>query len=125
MNNDLNTTEKEIQELRKRVKELERELLAAQAVNIVSSSLMSLSSNNPHPVLRVTPEGIVLYHNAAAARQTGWRCEINELLPMPLRILVLQVLTQNKPVEQDVLLDGKSYTVSVVPAPEECCVNVY
>jgi PAS domain S-box-containing protein len=125
MNNDPNTTEKEIPELRKRVKELERELLAAQAVNIVSSSLMSLSSNNPHPVLRVTSEGIVVYHNAAAARLTGWRCKINELLPMPLRILVLQASTQNKPVEKDVLLDGKSYTVSVVPVPEECVVNVY
>ena len=125
MNNDPDTTQKEMQDLQKRVKELERELLAAQAVNIVSSSLASLYSKNPHPVLRVTPKGIVVYCNAAAASLTGWRCEINELLPMPLRLPVLQASTPNEAVEQEVLLDGRSYTVSVVPVPEECCVNVY
>lgn len=125
MNDYPDITEKEIQELRKRVIELERELLSAQAVNIASSSLARLSSNNPNPVLRVTSEGIVLYSNAAAARLTGWKCEINELLPVPLRLLVFQASTQNQSVEQDVLLDGRSYTVSVVPILEECCVNVY
>jgi PAS domain S-box-containing protein len=44
---------------------------------------------------------------------------------MPLRLLVLQASAQNQSVEQDILLDGKSYTVSVLPVLEECCVNVY
>lgn len=123
MNNPPNITETEMQELRKRVQVLERDLLSAQAINIASSSLARLSSDNPNPVLRVTSEGTVLYSNAAAVRL--WKCQINELLPVPLRLLVFQALAQNGSVEQDVLLDGKSYTVSVVPVLEECCVNVY
>ena len=86
MNNPPNIAEKEMQELRKRVQVLERELLSAQAVNIASSSLARLASDNPNPVLRVTSEGTVLYSNAAAVRL--WKCQINELLPVPLRLLV-------------------------------------
>src|SRR4026208_1417663 len=50
---------------------------------------------------------------------------INELLPMPLPLLVHQALSENQLIEQDALLDGKGYVVSVVRVSEESWVNIY
>jgi PAS domain S-box-containing protein len=125
MNKSLDIQEKEIQELQNRVNQLEKQLREAQANNCASCLLARLPAYNPNPILQVSSEGIILYHNVAAARLTGWKCEPNELLPMPLRLLVSQAWTENRPMEQDVLLDGKTYAVSVVPIAEEGCVNLY
>ena len=125
MNNDPDIQEQEIQKLRQRVKELERQLLELQTVNPAPSSFAPFPANNPNPVLRVSTGGIILYRNPAAARLRGWKSETNELLPVPLRLLVGQASTEDRLVEQDVLLDGQWYAVSVVPVPEEGCVNLY
>ena len=125
MSKSLDIQEKEIQELRNRVDQLEKQLREAQAIDCASCLLARLPAYNPNPILQVSSEGIILYHNAAAARLTGWKCETNELLPMPLRLLVSQASTENRSMEQDVLLDGKTYAVSIVPVAEEGCVNLY
>ena len=125
MDKNLDIQEKEIQALQNRVNELERQLRDAQVINCSSCLLARLPAYNPNPILQVSSEGIILYHNAAAARLTGWKCETNELLPMPLRLLVSQAATENRPMEQDVLLDGKTYAVSIVPVLEESCINLY
>ncbi len=44
---------------------------------------------------------------------------------MSLRLLIQQAWTENQLIEQDVLLDGKCYAVSVVAVSEDCCVNIY
>lgn len=124
MSNDLNTQEQMIQDLQNQVKKLEHQLQNVPAAN-KTSQLERISTNNPHPVLCVSTNGIILYRNAAAAKRTGWKCEINEMPPMPLRLLVTEASTENRPVEQEVLLDGKSYAVWVVPAPEDGCFNIY
>jgi PAS domain S-box-containing protein len=87
--------------------------------------LARLPGENPNPVARVSDEGMVLYCNLQAAGLPGWRCEINEPLPMPLRRLVPQALTEGRLVEQDVLLDEKIYAVSVVPILNEGYANIY
>lgn len=125
MSNDPGIKEQEIQDLQNQVNELKRQLLETQAIKITLSSLVQLSANNPNPILRVSTEGIILYRNQAAAKRTGWKCEVNEMPPMPLRILVTEASTENRPIEQDVLLDGKSYAVSAIPVPEDSCVDVY
>ena len=125
MSKSLDIQEKEIQELRNRVDQLEKQLREAQSIDCASCLLAWLPAYNPNPILQASSEGIILYHNAAAARLTGWKCETNELLPMPLRLLVSQASTENRSMEQDVLLDGKTYAVSIVPVAEEGCVNLY
>lgn len=124
MSNDLSIQEQMIQDLQNQVRDMETQLQKAQAAKM-SSAPEGHSANNPHPVLCVSTNGIILYRNAAAASRKGWKCEIDEMPPMPLRALVTEALAENRPVEQEILLDGKSYAVSVVPVPEDCCVSVY
>ncbi|MGZ9234788.1 MAG: PAS domain S-box protein, partial [Anaerolineales bacterium] len=87
--------------------------------------LARLPGENPNPVVRASEEGIVLYCNPPSARLPGWRCEINERLPIPLRHLVQQALIEGYTKEQDVLLGGRMYAVSAVPIPGEPYANVY
>jgi hypothetical protein len=87
--------------------------------------LARLPGENPNPVVRASDAGIVLYCNLSAAYLPGWRCEINERLPMPLRHLVQQAFLDGKIVEQDLLLDKRIYTISVVPIAGHPYANVY
>ena len=87
--------------------------------------LARLPGENPNPVVRASEAGIVLYCNPPAATLPGWRCEVNERLPLPIRHLVQQALGERHPTEQDVLLGEKMYTIFVVPIPGESYANVY
>ena len=118
MENKLAEKEREIQWLQDRVIELERQLDEA-------TLLARLPGENPNPVVRASEEGIVLYCNPPSARLPGWRCEINERLPIPLRHLVQQALIEGYTKEQDVLLGGRIYAVSTVPIPGKPYANVY
>jgi PAS domain S-box-containing protein len=118
MENKLAEKEKETQQLQDRVTELERQLNE-------SMLLARLPGENPNPVVRASEEGIVLYCNPPAARLPGWRCEVNERLPIPIRRLVQQALTEGHAAEQDILLGEKIYAVSAVPIPGESYANVY
>jgi PAS domain S-box-containing protein len=104
------------------VKQLEESLRTARDQ---AMWLARLPGENPNPVARVSDTGIVLYHNRPAAALAGWTCVLNEPLPMPLRALVQQALSQGQTVEQDVMLGRKFYLVSVVPILNEGYANIY
>jgi PAS domain S-box-containing protein len=87
--------------------------------------LARLPEENPNPVARVSAEGIVLYHNPAAAQLPGWTCVVQSALPAPLLALVEWAMIQRREVQQDVHLGNRYYSVSVLSFPDEGYANLY
>ncbi|MBN1270209.1 MAG: PAS domain S-box protein [Kiritimatiellae bacterium] len=87
--------------------------------------LAAFPEKNSSPVLRVAADGILLYCNPAATRTRGWVCAVGQPLPVPLQPLLQRALSRRRPLEQDVELSGKVYSVSVVPLARASSANVY
>jgi PAS domain S-box-containing protein len=87
--------------------------------------LARLPGENPNPVARVSAGGIVLYHNPVAAELPGWKCAVGEPLPEPLLPLVERAMALGQPVELDVQLGERFYSVSSMPFPNEGYANLY
>jgi PAS domain S-box-containing protein len=87
--------------------------------------LARLPEENSSPVARATADGRILYHNPAAANLPGWKYKLNELIGEPLLAMVHQAMQQKQEVQQDVQLDDRFYSISVMPFPEENYVNLY
>jgi len=89
-------------------------------------SLAKFPSENPNPVLRFSPEGVLMYANAASSLLLAmWGCEVGGSAPQFLCDLVSQVLAsmENKTIEID--CDGKVYSIIVTPMAEPAYVNLY
>ena len=86
-----------------------------------------ISSENPHPVLRIARDGMLLYANPASVPLLmGWRSRIGQHVPIEWRQLVEEILKsglgENIEVEQ---LGGRIFSFVVVPVTEEGYVNLY
>lgn len=98
-----------------------REFLAHEEAR----SLARFPEENPNLVLRVTPDGRILYRNAVAARLAGWQCETGTPLPEPLRDLLCRAMAGNHSLQEEVALGDTVFSVAVVPIPGEGYANIY
>jgi PAS domain S-box-containing protein len=80
---------------------------------------------NPNPVLRVSAEGTVLYCNPATSKTPGWACETGQVVQKELLPLVRQAVAEEKEVEEAVKIEGRIYSVWIVPIREERYANIY
>ncbi len=87
--------------------------------------LARFPQENPNPVLRVTLDGGVLYANPAAKGIPAWTSDGGTSIAQPLRVLVEQAVAKRAPIERDVELGGRSYSVMVALFPEERYANIY
>jgi two-component system, cell cycle sensor histidine kinase and response regulator CckA len=110
-----------IRDIRAR-KRAEKELREAQSR---AEWLARLPDENPSPVLRVSDDGTVLYHNPATMKLPGWTCKDGQALSQPLLPLIKEALRQGLPINMDIELDGRCYLISVIPVVNESYVNVY
>lgn len=89
-------------------------------------SLARFPSENPHPVLRISNDGTVIYHNDASRPLLAhWDCDKGGKLPELWQKIVKQTLEDKKPLESTVECDGKSYSLSFAPVPANNYVNIY
>ena len=89
-------------------------------------SLARFPSENPNPVLRISNDGTVIYHNDASGPLLAhWDCAEKGKLPELWQKVVKQTLEDEKPLESTVGCDGKSYSLSFVPVPASNYVNIY
>ena len=89
-------------------------------------SLARFPSENPHPVLRVNGDGVILYANeAAAAVMQTWRCAVGGSAPAPWPDTVRDALTQPSRKSIDVPCADRVYTFSLGAVPEAGYVNLY
>ncbi len=87
--------------------------------------LARLPGENPNPEVRVTEDGMVIYHNRAAGDLPGWKCTVDEQVPKALLSFVGHSLARGLAEEQQAVLGGRDYWIYVVPFPREGYAHIY
>jgi PAS domain S-box-containing protein len=80
---------------------------------------------NPNPVVRASMDGNILYCNPPAARLEGWKCVVGQPISPALMPLIARAASQGSEVTDDMPMNGKYYSVSVVPLLDKGYVNIY
>ena len=89
-------------------------------------SLSKFPSENPNPVLRLDPDGIILYANQASqALLEDWGCEVNGYAPLFWRDLVTDAFKNNSKKTVDVECDEQVYSFLIIPITDAGYVNLY
>ena len=116
-NEELSASE---EELRAQNEEL---LLSREQIEILSR----FPAENPSPVLRITPDGRLLYSNGAArslmARREGWREGGN--VPPFWRKVAAEAFATGTSNTLDARMDNKVFSLAVVPILDKDYVNIY
>ena len=89
-------------------------------------SLARFPSENPHPVLRVNPEGVVLYANAAARPLLEeWHCLVGGGVPAHWRGVVAEAFAGLQPRSVDVRCGERIYALLIAPLADVGYANLY
>lgn len=89
-------------------------------------SLARFPEENPHPILRVSMEGVLLYANAAGkCLIETWGIGIGKMLPDPWRESVLETTELNTPKELEAKCGVATYALTLVPTPNARDINIY
>jgi len=89
-------------------------------------SLAKFPSENPNPVLRLDPDGIILYANQASqVLLKDWGGEVNGYAPLFWRDLVTDALKNNSKKTVDVECGEQVYSFEIVPVTDAGYTNLY
>jgi PAS domain S-box-containing protein len=89
-------------------------------------NLSKFPSENPNPILRLDPDGIILYANQASqALLEDWGCEVNGYAPLFWRDLVTDAFKNNSKKAVDVECDEQIYSFLIIPITDAGYVNLY
>jgi PAS domain S-box-containing protein len=103
-----------------------RDITARKRAEEEIRSLARFPAENPHPVLRLDHDGIILYANAAGAAVLGeWKCSTGDRAPDPWPDTIRDALAMPSERVIDLECGGRSYTLFVAPVPESRYVNLY
>ena len=80
---------------------------------------------NPNPVLRVDPEGFIMYANYSCASVGLFNCTEGEFLPEQYRGIIRETLETGMPRTVEVKGGDLTFLMDLVPVPEQRYVNVY
>ena len=89
--------------------------------------LSHFPEENPNPVLRCTPEGVILYANAPARdwlSTFGWQAD--GVLPKPVRVAVDEARRQDHSIETEITNPaGRTFSIFAAQPPGEDYINLY
>ena len=89
-------------------------------------TLARFPAENPHPVLRLNRDGVLLFANeASAAVLEEWRCAVGDRAPGPWPDTIREALTVPARTGVDLQCGGRYYTFHIAPVPEAGYVNLY
>lgn len=89
-------------------------------------NLSSLPEESPHPVLRISKDGIILYANKASKTLLNeWKCSINTFLPKKLRKLTLDLYTTNQKKEIHVDFKNRFLKLTISPVKKFGYINFF
>ncbi len=89
-------------------------------------SLAKFPAENPHPVLRLNRDGIILYANeVSGAVLREWRCSVGSRAPDPWPERIREALAGPSRRTFDFECGGRIYTFSIGPVPDAGYVNLY
>jgi PAS domain S-box-containing protein len=99
----------------------ERELSEEQI-----AGLARFTSENPHPVIRISADGTILHSNPAGRiLLSDWGCQVGEKAPRSWRQYVTRILDSGNNEELEVVAGGIVYDLTVTPVRDAGYVNVY
>jgi PAS domain S-box-containing protein len=88
--------------------------------------LAKFPGENPHPVLRLGRDGLVLYANGASeVLLRDWGCGVGTLTPPAWRDMAHEALASQSSRMSEVQCDGRTFSFLVVPVPDAGYVNLY
>ncbi len=89
-------------------------------------SLSRFPTENPNPVMRITPEGIVAYANQASRIFLDmWKTEVGRTVPEDCRTLIGDVYVTNALREIEMPAGEKIFTCTLAPIQSGGYINVY
>ena len=89
-------------------------------------SLAKFPSENPNPVLRLTPEGSIIYGNAAAQNVLGsWKGGRGITVPQALRRVIRHAFISRSLKTTEFAINDRIYIFDALPFPKLGYVNVY
>lgn len=112
---------------RKRAEEeLQREKAFVEQKAREIEDIAKFPEQDPWPVLRVSKDGIVIYHNPSAKPLLQfWKVDVGQPVPAEWQQVVKEVFVKNQSREVDVEFKGKIFAVLVVPIVEGDYLNLY
>ncbi len=91
---------------------------------IISQS--KFASENPYPVLRVSREGIILYHNKASMPLLlNWQSELGKALPKAWQKIVQETYHSNALKQVEIDCKGQMFLLNLVPVKDNDYLNIY
>jgi PAS domain S-box-containing protein len=89
-------------------------------------SLARFAAESPNPILRVNPEGVVVYANPASLPMLeGWETGLGGALPSAWITVVSEALDGGRNLEREDELGGQVYSLLFAPIRELGYVNIY
>ena len=89
-------------------------------------SVARFPTENPNPVLRVAPDGILLYANEAAFDLLqDWKLELHKPVPETLQDLIRSVFENHTVNRIEIPCRERTFSIDIAPVPEDEYVNLY
>jgi two-component system sensor kinase FixL len=89
-------------------------------------SLARFASESPNPILRVSPEGRIVYANAASEPlMAAWGTERGKALPPEWSGEVNEALAKGTTREREVEVADQVYSLLITPVPDLAYINIY
>jgi PAS domain S-box-containing protein len=103
-------------------RDITEQRLADEQIQILSR----FPTENPNPVMRITPEGLLLFANSASRPFLDmWKAEVGRPVPEDCRALVGEVYVSNALREIEVPCGERIYSCSLSPIQSAGYVNLY
>ncbi len=103
-----------------------RDLTEQKAALEEIKSMARFPEESPHPVLRLSREGYLLYANAAArCVLEAWSCDIGQKFPCVWKETVDEALRSGETRELEVRCGARTISLTMVPTPDARDINVY
>jgi PAS domain S-box-containing protein/putative nucleotidyltransferase with HDIG domain len=90
------------------------------------ANLAKFPFENPNPILRMSPDGTILYANpASTVLMNTWDSTVGSPAPPFWQDLAVQAITDRENKLEEIECAGKVYSINVTPIPESGYVNLY
>ncbi len=91
-----------------------------------NSSISKFPDENPNPILRLSKDGTILYHNQASAPLLNlWDCRAGESISGPWCPIVEQAFQSGEPQQTEVTVGERIYSLNLAPIVDSGYLNIY
>ncbi|MFB3071077.1 MAG: PAS domain S-box protein [Nitrospirales bacterium] len=90
------------------------------------ASISKFPDENPNPILRLSQDGTILYHNKASAPLLNlWDCRAGESISGPWCPIVEQAFQSGEPQQTEVTVGERIYSLNLAPIVDSGYLNIY